>query len=365
MARGYNALADVIKMTVDGEDLRRIWSELQQTVSIRNERRLALASLFTFDTTVSHELVAQGFGGDDFEQASEYGVPQGLRNELETTKIGYDFAWYDKASRYTWQFLTNASSEQIASIHAAALEADNRLVFNKIMRRIFNPSKWQNEDGTDVFGFWNGVDGQPPANQWGEEFAPTYSHYRTTGGATIVSADVDEAVEAVESQGFGLRENGDRIIVLANPEQADIISGFRVANGDKHDAVPTKDAPAFITNDTFQGVDGERPPGEFNGLSVACGYGDAWVVSDRQIPAGYFVALATGGPNSERNPLGFREAVQPSLQGLIQVGGGSAEYPLQDSYYLRGFGVGVRQRGAGCVMQVTANADYAAPAQYA
>jgi len=362
MARGYNAMADILKATVDGQDLNTVWAEFQSTLNLRNERRTALASLFTFRTTLASELVAQTLGGDDFEEASEYGVPTSLRSKPDTVKVGYPHKWYDKATRFTWRFLSTASAAQVAGIHGAALEADNKLVFDKVMRRVFNPTTTVNEDGTSVFGFWNGVDGAPPANQWGETFAPTYTHYRTSGAATITSGDVDELVGAVESQGFGLRENGDRIIVLANPAQADFIAGFRVASGAKYDAIPPQDAPAFITSET---IEGDRPPGEFNGMPIACSYGDAWIVEDRGIPAGYIVALATGGPNSERNPLGFREAVQPGLQGLIQIPGLQPNYPLIDSYYTRGFGVGVRQRGAGAVMQITANASYAAPAQYA
>ena len=362
MARGYNAMADILKATVDGQDLNALWAEFQQTLTLQNDARTALASLFTFNTTLASELVAQSLGGDGFEEASEYGVPTSLRADAETIKLGYPLKWYDKATRFTWKFLATASAAQVSAIHAAAIAADNKLVFDKIMRRVFNPATTVNEDGTNVFGFWNGTDGPPPANQWGETFAPTYTHYRTSGAATLASADVDELVAAVNSQGFGLRENGDRVIVLANPAEADRIAGFRVANGDKFDAIPTTDAPADIATDGP--IDGDRPPGSFNGLAVKCGYGDAWVVGDRGIPAGYIVALATGGPNSIRNPLGFRESVQPELQGLVQIPGGSQNYPLIDSYYTRGFGVGVRQRGAGAVMQVTANATYTAPALY-
>jgi hypothetical protein len=363
MARGYNATADILKATADGQDLNDLWSEFQQTLSIQNDARTALASLFTFRTTLASELVAQALTGDAFDEASEYGVPTGLRALPDTVKVGYPHKWYDKATRFTWKFLARASAAQVAGVHAAALAADNKLVFDKVMRRVFNPTTTTNEDGTSVFGFWNGVDGQPPANQWGETFAPSYTHYRTSGATTITSGDVDEVVGAVQSQGFGLRENGDRVIVLANPEQTETIAGFRVASGAKYDAIPTSDAPAFIA--TTGPIDGERPPGTFNGLAVKCGYGDAWVVEDRGIPAGYIVALATGGPDSDRNPLGFREEVQPDLQGLIQMPGNSRNYPLIDSYYIRGFGVGVRRRGAGCVMQITASASYTAPAIYA
>jgi len=152
------------------------------------------------------------------------------------------------------------------------------------------------------------------------------------------------------------------VVVLANPSEVDAIVGFRVATGARYDAVPASDAPAFITAET---IHGERPPGNFNGLTVKCSYGDAWVVSDRRIPAGYMVALATGGPGSNRNPLGMREHVQPSFRGMIQLPGNNANYPLIDSYYLRAFGVGVRQRGAGAVMKIAAAGAYSAPTIYA
>lgn len=361
MARGYNAMADVLKTTIDGQDLNDIWAEFQETLDLQNDAQTALASLFTFDTTLAAELVAQSFGGDDFEKASEYGVPTSLRPTSELVKMGYPMQWYDKATRFTWRALANMSAAQVSAIHAQALAADNRLVFKTIMQRVFNATTTVNEDGTSVFGFWNGADGTPPDHD-GDSFSPTHTHYLTSGAATVVSGDVDELVETVAHHGFGLRANGDRIIVLANPIEADVIAGFRVADGDKFDAIPTTEAPAFITAETIQGA---RPPGTFNGLTVACGYGDAWVVSDRQVPIGYVVALATGGPNSDRNPLGFRQAVQPDLQGLLQIPGGSANYPLIDSYYSRAFGVGARQRGAGAVMQITASGTYSAPAAYA
>jgi len=364
MARGYNAHADVLKTTVDGQDLNEMWSEFQAVLALQNDKQSSLASLFTFPTTLASELVAQSFGGDDFEEASQYGVPKGLRSDVDTVKVGYPHKWYDKGTRFTWKFLATASAAQVQSIHAAALAADNRLVFKKIMERVFKKTTTANEDGTEVFGFWNGTDGAPPMSPDGDTFDVAHNHYLTSGAAAVVSGDVDDIVDTVAHHGFGLRQNGDRIIVLVNPEEANVIAGFRVADGARFDSIPAEDAPAFVTAQT---IEGDRPPGTFNGLTVKCGYGDAWVVEDRQIPAGYMVALATGGPNSDRNPLGFRQSVQSDLQGLMQLPGGSPmaqNYPLIDSYYTRGFGVGVRQRGAGAVMQITANPTYTAPSLY-
>jgi hypothetical protein len=50
---------------------------------------------------------------------------------------------------------------------------------------------------------------------------------------------------------------------------------------------------------------------------------------------------------------------------LRLVKGRTPDYPLIDSFYNRGFGTGIRHRGAGVVMQITASGTYTIPAAYA
>jgi hypothetical protein len=84
------------------------------------------------------------------------------------------------------------------------------------------------------------------------------------------------------------------------------------------------------------------------------------------MPAGYLLAIVSQGSNSPFNPVGFREHLQAGLRGLQLVNpqGAELDYPLIDSFYQRGFGTGVRHRGAAAVMQITAGA-FAVPAAYA
>lgn len=72
------------------------------------------------------------------------------------------------------------------------------------------------------------------------------------------------------------------------------------------------------------------------------------------------VALASGGENVATAPIMLRE--HPKLTGLQIIPGPNSNYPLVESYFAHYLGTGVRQRGAGLVMQITANADYTAPA---
>jgi len=165
----------------------------------------------------------------------------------------------------------------------------------------------------------------------------------------------------VQHHGYGVGD-GDQLLVMCNPVEGETIRGLRAGQGtpaSPFDFIPSQDAPAYLTDLT---IIGSRAPAEFNGLRIVGSYGDAWIVEDHFVPVGYVIAVATGGPNSISNPLGFREHRRPELRGLIQIPGDNKDYPLLNSYYVRGHGIGVRHRGAAAVMQVTANATYTAPA---
>ena len=66
--------------------------------------------------------------------------------------------------------------------------------------------------------------------------------------------------------------------------------------------------------------------------------------------------LGAGGSN----PVGFREHVNPAYQGLRHIPD-NGPYPIQSSFFGRGFGTGVRHRGAAVVCQITTNGSYTAP----
>jgi hypothetical protein len=59
------------------------------------------------------------------------------------------------------------------------------------------------------------------------------------------------------------------------------------------------------------------------------------------------VVLSSAGPNSPSNAVGVREL--PGYGGMRQVPGNQVGYSLQESFYTRGFGTGVRFRSAAVV----------------
>jgi hypothetical protein len=86
-------------------------------------------------------------------------------------------------------------------------------------------------------------------------------------------------------------------------------------------------------------------------MNVIGAYGPVLIIEEDYIPAGYMLLIASGGQANLQNPVGIREHANTALRGLRLVKGPNPDYPLQESYYQRGFGTGVRQRGVAVVMQ--------------
>lgn len=363
MARGYNSAADIVTRTADGRELNDIWDEFQATVTIQNETRQRIIDLLTFPVTNVIEDVAQ-FGTEEFEEASEFGVPKGIRPSTNVLSLGYTFKWYDIAGRFTWQFLAEASASRVEAVHQQVLDADNRKVFQEVMKTLFRPTnrtaniKGQNYN---VYTFWN-ADGTAPPAYKANTFTGTHTHFRTSGAAVVTSGDLDEIQDDFKSHGYSA-ERGSTLFAMVNTTEANVIRGFRVASGARFDFIPAAGQPTLLLSDQVT-LAGGQPAANYRGLNVIGQYGSLLIVEEEYVPPAYIVALVSGGEANIQNPIGLREHSNASLRGLRLVKGREADYPLIDSYYLRGFGTGVRQRGAGMIMQITANATYAPPAQY-
>ena len=363
-ARGYNANADVLNQTADGRDLNEFWNEFQATVAIQNAERQTLIDLLTFSVNSPVEDVAQ-FGSADFEEASEYGVPVGARPTQDVFSLGYTFKWYDLAARFTWQFLAEANAAQVEAVHQSALEADNRLIFMEVMRTLFRED---NREATikgqnyTVYSFYNG-DGTVPPTYKNNTFDGTHTHYRVSGAATVSSADLDEIIDDFKSHGYS-SANGTTQFLLVNTSEANVIRSFRVANGARADFIPAQGQPGLIIPAQDQILGAGQVAANYRGMNVIGSYDSLLIIEEDYVPPAYLVALASGGRANLNNPIGLREHANASLRGLRLVKGRDNDYPLIDSYYARGFGTGVRQRGAGLVMQIKAAGEYTAPAAY-
>lgn len=361
---GISANGDVlISRTADGTDLNEIWAEIQEAMTVYNEQRRNIADLLSFRTTKINDVVPQSFTTEQFEEATEFGLPRAIRPPADYLHLGYNFKDYDLGSRFTWKFLREASDEQIQDYVARVVEADNALRTNSIMNRVFNPQTRTNDWGNTVYGQWN-ADMTPPPYM-GKTFPSSHTHYLATASATLDSNHIEQLLVHVQEHGYGIN-TGTTMVILLNPTDFETsrISAWRAGEQyrtdgplPKWDFIPSALMPAWISPDT---IHGPVPNSDFNGLQVWGSYGKALVIKSEFVPANYVAVFATGGPNSSLNAVGFREHKDPEWQGLRHLAG-PGPYPIVGSTYMRSFGTGVRHRSAAVVAQITAGSTYTAP----
>lgn len=370
--RGFNERADALLRAADGTDLNDFWDEVQAAVNARNAQRNRIVDQLTFRVTDMAEKVTVPSGGEDFEVASEYGLPKAIKTKPGNTFWrGYDFNFFDLAVRFTWMYIAEADIRDLRQQTNAALEADNRLVFNRVMRTLFNPlngSGLTDENlPVTVYKFYNG-DGEVPPPVGTTTFTGTHNHYITTQGAATSATLTPACVEAMQTHldhhGYTMLA-GYKKVLWVNTQEYNIIRTWKVANGAPWDFIPddTRTGGGVFVPGGPQGQYVGAPQGQVQGQVGT--YGPWHVVLEDYIPAGYIAGIVTGGPDQISNPIGLREHKNPSYRGLNVIPGNRQGYPLVESFFQRGIGTGIRHRGAGIIMQVSGNASYTVPAIYA
>lgn len=360
--KGFNERADVVQ-AADGTSLADFWNEVQETIRLRNADRTSIIDSLSFRVSGISEEV-QVPSEVDFEEASEYGQPVGIRGTATRLFRGYDFKFYDLAVRYTWMFIAEADINSLRTNHNLALEADIKLTFRKVMQRLFNPLNGSGftdkNEAITVYAFFNG-DGEVPSKVKQTTFAGSHNHFVTSGGASVTPANLATLALLTEEHGYTL-QNGYSTVLWVNKQEADIIKTFRTANGAAYDFVPN---PALYGGAIWVPNNGSYVGGPNGTVKGEIGtYGPFHVVEEGYIPAGYIASIATGGLENIGNPIGIREHSNPAYRGLKVIPGQRSDYPLLDSFYRKGLGTGIRHRGAGAVMQITTNGTYTVPAAY-
>lgn len=365
--RGYSTQGDVlVNATADGVDLDSIWEEFAEVLNLYNSARSAYTELLSFPTTAVAEPVAQAVGSESFDVASEFGLPTAARQPADSLLVGYDFLDYDKATRFTWKFLRDAAEPQVRAQYTRILEADNKNTTGAILQRLFTPTEGVSPEGRRVFGLYTGQDGITPPPYLGREFPSSTNHYLTSLSPVIDSGDVEDMIRMLTIQGFGTALSGRRLVILASEAEAEAIQTWKRGepNGDagrataKHDFIPSASADPYLTTDQ---IVGQVPAGDYANIKVLGQYGPALLLEPSAfLPTGYLAIVATGGPNSALNPVGFREHRNVAYRGLRMVPG-VGPYPLVDSTFARGFGTGIRHRGSAVCLQVTTSPTYTPP----
>ena len=360
---GFNQVHDLITETSDGFPLAQMWSEFQRVVALWNRQRNPLIQMLTYQVTQPVEGVRYPVEAD-FQEASEFGVPTGQRLG-PSFKMGYDFKWWDLATRFTWQFLIDASSDQLRALTNQALEADNRLIFTRILRAIFNSTTRVatiDDEAVNVYPFYNGDSMVPP--KWKNTVHTSgHTHYLESGATTVDPGDVQDMIAHLAHHGYTMVE-GYTLVLLVNSQEGNLIRDFvKGTSSAKYTFIPSANVGGGILMPSNGGIVGAPTLTQVPGLTSIGTYGPVTVIEEDYIPAGYMVMLASGGPENINNPVGIRQ--HETVRGLRLVKGADSDYPLINSYYVHGMGTGVRHRGAGVVMEIGNGGTYTVPTAYA
>ena len=368
---GYGTEGDIVYTTNDGVDLNALWMEAQAALAVWNAGRSQLVNLLTYPVTNEIESVPQ-VGEASFEEASEFGEPQGERLKLGYFQLGYDIRDYDRATRFTWKALRDMDARQVQAIGNAMLQADERLVFRKVMEAVFDNRNRETDirgNAYKVYPLYN-ADGTVPPAYRSTTFTSTHSHYLVSGNSSVDSGDLEDAYEHIAEHGYSI-ENGTTIVHLCNRQEIKEIRKFKMGEVNNnsveanYDFVPARTQPAQFL-DSPLGLLGSLPPDSWNGMRVSGSYDDALIIENDFIPPGYILTFGTGGLGNLQNLVGFREHKNPVYRGLRVMPGNDQRYPLVESYYTRGFGTGIRQRAGAVVTQIGTgdNGAYEIPEQY-
>jgi hypothetical protein len=368
---GYHTEGDIVYTTADGVDLNALWSEAQAALAVWNAGRSKLVSILTFPVTNEIESVPQ-VGEASFELATEFGEPQGERLKLGYFQLGFDFVDYDRATRFTWKALRDMDARQVQAVGNALLQADERLVFKKVMEAVFDNRDRETDirnKAYKVYPLYN-ADGVIPPSYRGTTFTGQHNHYMVSGNAMIDSVDLEDAYENIAEHGYTI-EAGTQIVGLFHRNQIKEIRKFKMGQTNNngaianYDFIPSRNAPAQFL-DSPLGLLGSLPPDTWNGLRVAGSYADILIIEEPFIPDKYFLMFGTGGAGNLQNLVGFREHKNAVYRGLRILPGRDQRYPLIESYYTRAFGTGIRQRAGAVVMQIKTGAanSYTIPTQY-
>jgi hypothetical protein len=359
---------DIVYTTNDNVDLNALWDEALLALSVWNTSRDKLVSLLTYPVTKEIEEVPQ-VGEATFEEASEFGEPEGARLKLGYFQLGFDFKDYDRATRFTWKALRDMDARQVRAVNNALLQADERLVFRKVMEAIFDNRNRETDIRNNpypVYPLYND-DGTVPPPYGETTFDDTHDHYMVSGHSIIDSGDVEDAYDNLQEHGYSI-ENGTQIICLMNRNQVKEARKWRmgVVNQNtveaNYDFIPARSQPAQYL-DSPLGLIGTLPPDFWQGLRVSGSYDDILIIEQPFIPDGYFLMFGAGGAGNLQNLVGLREHANPVYRGLRILPGNDQRYPLIESYYTRAFGTGVRQRG-GAVVMMLGTGSYVIPDKY-
>jgi hypothetical protein len=164
---------------------------------------------------------------------------------------------------------------------------------------------------------WNGTDGIAPPPWLNNTFDATHSHYLATQAAQIDSDDLEAGYRTITEHGYGLKENGQQLLVFCHYDESVLIQSFqanepsRTGGPDaRFSFIPSIAAPPYLSPDFLIGT---PAPSTFGGLDVVGSYGPGYIIESSYISFGVRRHRCDGRAGKPGQRFEFRAASEPEL----------------------------------------------------
>jgi hypothetical protein len=202
-------------ITNDYVDANALWRDFQDALEDYNATSHGLVDLLTFRTTDRTFNVLQG--AYEFEEYADYTLPDS--QDLSYLELSVGIEDYDLRYAYTWARILESSSPELEGRHAAALQADQRLILKQILRCVFTKTGLT-LGGVTAPAFYN-ADGTVPPPVKNNTFTGSHTHYLASTSGTLAATDIDRMEDDLKHHGFVTD-----LVLMINSAQTRTIRGF-------------------------------------------------------------------------------------------------------------------------------------------
>jgi hypothetical protein len=346
---GFHNLADVFADRVTTVGVDTVNTAITQAMDAHRDQVNLLTGIFTRRTT-DFQVNFRSVAVTRNQPLDEHGRPLPIKAPGRYTTA---FPLHDSgnAFAYDWQAGLAMTVEQVNDNINAIQMGDMRWVFDHILAALFANTSWTYNDpqfgALTILGLANG-DTQSYNVFSGADVGATDTHYLAQANAIGAADNPFPTIYAELSE--HPENGGGRIIAFVPTGLKTAITGLATFN-----PMPLADIRPGANTDVLVGDLGVRVPGDVLGMDDS----GVWIVEYPRLPAGYIVAVATGGDP----PLAERQSLIPELQGGMVEAPRNEDWPWFQRNFVRKTGYGAWNRVGALVYRV-GNGTYAVPTNF-
>ncbi len=355
---GFDTLQDVFSRRLNDAGLvTEVNTAITTAMAFHNEQLNAMMALFATRTTQAKRRFNHPFTTRN-QPLDQYGYPLTVKGAAAYEvaaplhKSGNRIGWTYDASQYV---TVEEVNNKIFSIQMG----DMRWMFDHILAALFADDGWAYADDNDDIGALT-IEGLANGDAYvynvisGNDVGTTDDHILAQANA--IGSGADNPYPTIYTELSEHPENGTGPIIAFIPTG---LKATTLALG-TFNPVADPNVQSGSGSDVLTGTLGVALPG---GPGSLLGYEDSkvWVVEYPRLPAGYIIAVATGGSP----PLAMREPEPAALQGFAEIPANMdrSPYPFLQRTWIRNAGFAGWNR-VGAVAYRIGNGTYAVPSGF-